>query len=131
MLAVEVAKTEPDGIQVHPRVRNGKIIIKPVLLNKKDSFILKVLVSQFSNDKITFGGRIIGVKEIKEFSEKKSSMFIIICGMILMLISGIFFVLELFGFLFPFLTFFFGYMLTAIGISRFKGFRNIVIRMFQ
>lgn len=87
VLASEIIETDPDSLEASVNIEGTKVLLMPILLNQKDSITIKVLVNQFDNQ-ITIGGRIIGVKKILKFTERKYASFFIgnIIGCIIVLI---------------------------------------------
>lgn len=71
ILTNEVIEKNPDNLEVTTHIEGTKIMLDPLLLNKKDSITLKIILSQpdISNNNINIDGRIVGVKEIKEITE--------------------------------------------------------------
>lgn len=67
ILEVSVANVQPENIK--PRFNNHGNIVKlsPLLLNPRDSFTIKVLVSRTSSIKVS--GRLIGISKIKDKSK--------------------------------------------------------------
>jgi hypothetical protein len=66
ILATRVVEKKPDTIPVTMSWSEAhKVIISKILLNSKDSFVVELLVSDFDG-KVRVGGRIVGVKEIKD-----------------------------------------------------------------
>lgn len=61
---VVVADVKPENLRISYKKEGHKIIIDPVLLNKKDEFSIKFFVKNF-NGEINTDCRIVGVKEIK------------------------------------------------------------------
>jgi hypothetical protein len=94
ILAAEVIETNPNNIEVSANIEERDVFISPTLLNKGDSFTIKILVNQFNN-KILIDSRIVGVKEIQKIVEKdittdlKFLIIGILIGMIAAVISGI------------------------------------------
>lgn len=71
ILTNEVIEKNPDNLEVTTHIEGTKIMLDPLLLNKKDSITLKTILSQpdISINNINIDGRIVGVKEIKEITE--------------------------------------------------------------
>ena len=94
ILAAEVIETNPNNIEVSANIEEREVFISPTLLNKGDSFTIKILVNQFNNQ-ILIDGRIVGVKEIQKIVEKdittdlKFLIIGILIGMIAAVISSI------------------------------------------
>lgn len=94
ILAAEVIETNPNNIEVSANIEEREVFISPTLLNKGDSFTIKILVNQFNNQ-ILIDGRIVGVKEIQKIVEKdittdlKFLIIGILIGMITAVISSI------------------------------------------
>jgi len=71
ILTTEVIEKNPDNLEVTTHIKGTKVMLDPLLLNKKDSITLKIIFSQSdkSINNINIDGRIVGVKEIKEITE--------------------------------------------------------------
>lgn len=54
-------------IQIKLKIEPQRVIVEPILLNDKDSFLIETFVSDFIG-KVRVLGRIVGVKEIKDTS---------------------------------------------------------------
>lgn len=95
LLTAEVIDTNPKTLEVSAKIEGTKVLLKPTLLNENDSITIKVLVNQFDGN-FSVGGRIIGVKEIRELTERKllKSFFIGNIAGVLM-VGGIFILLKL------------------------------------
>jgi len=65
VLAFRPVKKKPVDIPVTLKTDGRNVIIDPTLLNPKENFVIEVLVSGFDG-KVRIGGRIAGVKEIKD-----------------------------------------------------------------
>lgn len=71
ILTLDVSEKRPESLKPVARPKEGGIImVEPLLLNGGDSFILKVIVSQYDSEKFEIDGRIAGVREIREPPEK-------------------------------------------------------------
>lgn len=65
VLAFRPVKKKPVDFPLILKTDGRNVIIDPTLLNSKDNFVIEVLVSGFDG-KVRIGGRIAGVKEIKD-----------------------------------------------------------------
>ena len=65
VLSAVVTDVDPPNLDVDLGVNESQIMIKPVLLNPKDSLTIKCLVSDFS-DQLNVDARIIGVRKIED-----------------------------------------------------------------
>jgi len=84
ILTYEIVKEEPENLGVKIDVDEAKLICSPVLLNSKDSFLVKTLISDFE-DIHEIDGRIIGVKSISKYVEgQATTIFIMFSSLILM-----------------------------------------------
>jgi hypothetical protein len=72
ILKCEISEEEPEDIPISTKNDENKVEIKPTLLNEKDSFTLKLLVSNFK--KVSITGRIKGVKAITVIKAPPSEM---------------------------------------------------------
>ena len=75
ILSAEITEKDPIDIQASIDIEGNKVLISPALLNTEDSLTLKLLATKF-NKEIIVGGRISGVKEITEKTEKKVPLMI-------------------------------------------------------
>ena len=75
ILTAEVIETSPNNLKASANIEGKKVIIPPTLMNGKDWITLKILVSQF-DETITVDGRIVGVKEIKEYTDLSQNKLI-------------------------------------------------------
>jgi len=99
VLTAEVIETNPDSLEASIGIEGKKVAFEPTLLNEKDSITLKMLVSQFDG-KVTVDGRIIGVKDIRKFTEWPVYFFLAsVIGFGLALISLIGIGLSAIGFI--------------------------------
>lgn len=95
VLTAEITKTEPRNLNAEISVKEQSIQISPVLLNQRDSILVKALVSNYQ--KLPYvDGRIIGVKSITQRPEKGdpvkpqivySYWFLSLLGLILSIIN--------------------------------------------
>lgn len=69
-----------DSLKVETEIKNDIVEVKPLLLNKKDWFTLKILVSNHTGERPKISGRIKGVKRItysdEMFNLMKSLFFV-------------------------------------------------------
>lgn len=86
VLTTEITEKNPDSLRPSASIEEKEIVLKPILLNPKDSVTLKMLVTKFS--KVAVDGRIAGVREIKE-TEKKALRYsvLIVCGFAMEIMS--------------------------------------------
>ena len=68
ILTHEIVEEEPENLGVTVELEGSKLSFSPVLLNSKDSFSVKALISDFEGDP-EIDGRIVGVKSISKYSE--------------------------------------------------------------
>ncbi|MGC2238356.1 MAG: hypothetical protein WA584_19535 [Pyrinomonadaceae bacterium] len=84
ILSSEIVKTNPKELspKFSPETNENQIILEPLLLNKKDFLVIKILVTDFK-DEINIDARIIGVNRIsklnKSFFEKYYILALIFC----------------------------------------------------
>lgn len=67
IFTAEITEKNPTNLRASITIEGNSIVIDPTLLNSGDSITIKTLVSRFVD--IDIDGRIIGVKEIKEYEE--------------------------------------------------------------
>jgi len=82
VLTASVIFADPADVNPKINTKKSKVIVDPVLLNKGDSIILKVIATQVG--KITVEGRIIGVKKIEPFNHKKGSLLYTLVSLLIM-----------------------------------------------
>ena len=69
ILSTEIIETSPDDIDLKlKQISNSKTQLEPTLLNERDSFTIKFILTEFEND-IRFQSRIVGINKIKEITE--------------------------------------------------------------
>lgn len=91
ILTLDILDKSPTDLTVEASNVNNKVIIKPLLLNAKDIFTLKLLVSNY-NSKLIVGGRIKGVSEIEVYKVPMSTLekvLSIISVVIMLALSGL------------------------------------------
>lgn len=87
ILAYSVSKTEPDNLDVQLQLNNNKLIIAPLLLNPKDTFTIRVIVTE-SDAKFKLNYRIIGINKIIEGSPTQTTFIIsAIIGLVLTIVG--------------------------------------------
>lgn len=76
VLDADILETIPSDLKSRSilRLNSESIEIEPLLLNRKDSIKIKLLISRFNGD-ISIDGRIVGVKQISIFTNKSSALF--------------------------------------------------------
>lgn len=68
ILSSEILKVENQTLNPKFNIRTNEIELNPLLLNKKDSIEIKLLLAQFEGE-IQVGGRINGVEEVRRVKE--------------------------------------------------------------
>jgi len=89
ILTHEIINEEPNNIGTTVSMEDNKLIFSPVLLNSKDSFELKALVSDLEGQP-KIDGRINGVKSIAKHNEGSIFFLVIIFVSSVLLLSGIY-----------------------------------------
>jgi hypothetical protein len=74
VLSSEVIDKMDNSLDVQTELKKGKIDIKPLLLNNKDWFKLRILISDYQGGRPKVYGRIKGVKQITYSDEKYNLM---------------------------------------------------------
>jgi len=87
ILTAEVTETKPDKIKVNTQISNNKLLLEPLLLNRRNSITLKFIVSHFTRKKITVEGRISG-GEIKELKEGYANVILTLSGFALFIVGN-------------------------------------------
>lgn len=72
ILSAEISESIPAKMKLNLEIVDNKLEIRPVLLNTKDEFTIKLLISQFDGS-IEPGGIIYGVKTIREIIKTNTS----------------------------------------------------------
>lgn len=101
ILKCEISEEEPEDIPISTKNDENKVEIKPTLLNEKDSFTLKLLVSNFK--KVSITGRIKGVKAISVIKAPRSETLwfpVTATGLTLLLIGTVLTSVQPFNLLF-------------------------------
>lgn len=89
VLSSEVRSTDPESLDLSHTDDLNKISFEPVLLNSKDSFSVKALVSEYEGD-LSVDARIVGVSSIRRGPEgQRTTLVAMAVGMILILIGGL------------------------------------------
>lgn len=83
ILSCEVVENYPDSLNTKTLLNETGISIEPLLINSKDYFILKTIVSNIEREDFTIEARIKDVNEIKRLDE--SNQFLIWASLGLML----------------------------------------------
>lgn len=87
VLSSEVKSTSPQSLDISYDTDNGKVIFNPVLLNSKDSFSVKALVSGYQSE-LEVDARIVGVNSIRRGPEgQRATLAIMASGMLLTLVG--------------------------------------------
>jgi len=89
ILTAEIVKTDPNNLRPSINVKNNEIVISPILLNRGDFLTLKILATT-SCDQMVVNGRIVGVKEIKQFTGVKLRYYVLASIGIIMQLMGYF-----------------------------------------
>lgn len=77
ILTAEITETSPNNLKAYANIEGKEVVIPPTLMNGRDWITLKILVNQFE-EPITVDGRIVGVKEIKEYTDLSKNRLIAI-----------------------------------------------------
>ncbi len=68
----EVVRARPEGFNPEIETVDTTIWIKPTLMNPRDTFIIKALVTGFSNEEPTVKGRVAGIPAVRAISMETS-----------------------------------------------------------
>lgn len=72
ILSAEIIRTKPEGLKPELDVFKNQIILKPLLLNQKDTITVKMVLMKFrKGSSININGRIVDIPEIKAVEQKK------------------------------------------------------------
>lgn len=87
ILSAEIIETSPKTLKPLLRVEATRFYLEPLLLNKKDSLTVKLLIAQY-NDIIEPEARIIGIREVTQARERNYVLGLIpfVVGIALILI---------------------------------------------
>lgn len=89
ILTTEIAKTDPDNLQASVNIQEKKVVLTPILLNQGDSVTLKMLVTKLKNQVPEVDGRVVGVKEIREYHGTRTRLFVLASiGLLVELVAG-------------------------------------------
>ncbi|WP_339611554.1 hypothetical protein [uncultured Planktosalinus sp.] len=83
ILSAEIIESNPKSLITELVTEGNEIIITPVLMNSKDSFTIKSIVSNSEETEILVDARIKDVKEIKKVGESHFSLIFAGIGLIL------------------------------------------------
>lgn len=87
ILSAEIINSNPKSLTTEVEINNNEIIINPILMNSKDSFTLKTIVSNSGETEVIVDARVKDVKEIKKLGE--SNMRLVYAGIgLLLTIAG-------------------------------------------
>lgn len=90
LLSTEVIKCSPENLIIEFDSNNNEIIFRPVLLNSKDSFVFKSIVSKMGkNEDLNVDCRIKDIKEIKNGKDGSGFLIWMFLGLIVT-ISGLY-----------------------------------------
>lgn len=76
ILTHEVIDESPENLGASVALEGNKLVFSPVLMNAKDSFSIKTLISDFEG-KPSIDGRVNGVKAISKYSDGQWSFIIL------------------------------------------------------
>lgn len=97
ILSAEVTHVNPADLIVEKEEKENIVSIKPLLLNKGDSFEIKGVINS-DDDEITCNARIVGIKEVKRLNPSKPNLNLsfarIITSLVVMLMA---FLIVVFG----------------------------------
>jgi hypothetical protein len=93
ILSAEISSTKPDSLEVQTSIEGQQVLLEPCLMNAGDLITLKIIVTKYDGT-FSIKGRLVGVKEIKEFGSRSLASIIwntafTILGIIIMAIAGI------------------------------------------
>lgn len=87
ILSAEIIDSNPKSLTTDVEINNNEITINPILMNSKDSFTLKTIISNSEDSGVIVDARIKDVMEIKKLGE--SNMRLVYAGIgILITIAG-------------------------------------------
>lgn len=71
ILQAKFVRSSPKNLRPEIEIKENSILVKPLLLNAKDSFWIDILVSDFDEcNSIQAHGRVVGVAEVRNVTEK-------------------------------------------------------------
>jgi hypothetical protein len=72
ILSAEIIRIKPESLKPELDISKHKIILKPLLLNQKDTITVKMVLMKFrKSSSININGRIVDIPEIKAVEQKK------------------------------------------------------------
>lgn len=87
VLTHEVVEHKPEALNPYVGLREGKLLIAPLLLNRGDSMTIRVLTDQCFDRQVRVSGRIEGVERIEVPKIEKPNPKWILVGLLLMGVS--------------------------------------------
>lgn len=90
LLSAELIEQEPKDLIIDMNLSNNSILIAPTLLNSKDYFIFKILVSGSPDSGIAIKARIKGIKKIERILFRKSRVNLLYLGFNVVCLASIF-----------------------------------------
>lgn len=83
ILSSEVVESNPETLTTELTISSNEIIVSPVLMNGKDSFTFKTILSEFDGDEIIVDARIKDIKCVKKLGENYFNIVFALIGLIL------------------------------------------------
>ena len=88
ILSAEVIESSPKSLTTELQINGNEIIVSPILMNSKDSFTIKTIISNSEKTEVIVDARIRDVKEIKKLGESNTKFVFSAIGT-LMTITGV------------------------------------------
>ncbi len=89
ILSVEIIKCIPENLIIDFVSNEKEIVFNPVLLNSKDSFIFKAIISKLGSENLNVDGRIRDIKEVRKGKDGSGYHIWVVVGFIFS-ISGLY-----------------------------------------
>lgn len=87
ILSAVVTEVDPQNLDADVTVGDGRVTLKPLLLNPADSVTMKILVSDCIKP-ITVDGRIIGVNKIGNVEKASGHYVLILSGCLILMLAA-------------------------------------------
>ena len=140
ILSEEIIEKVPKNLDVVFDSSDNRLIVKPLLLNSKDSITFKMLVSEFNGD-LTVDSRIVGIKQVRRDDARYTPVLFIGLGMLLSLGGMVYSIVhdpratrplfengqEALGFM----AFVLGYFIMVFGVLNNKRFRSSFLKALR
>lgn len=141
ILSADIKDTKPQNLEIEYESSGGVLEFDPVLLNSKDSFSVKALVSDYQGV-LDVDARIVGVNNIRRGPEGQRAAFIAMASGMLLTLVGV----GLMAYSEPVspeplfesktevagvVALIIGYITMGVAMTRLKKYRRLVVKMIK